>query len=141
MLRVAGSFAALRIDRKNKRWQQDRRRQESATQGGGGKLVDEPTRMASIRRVLLDWFDPRGGFADHLIARWLFLRALGVIYFSAFFALVYQVRGLIGRQGILPAAEFLRSLHGWGGCGSGTRRRCCGSRGAMRADDADAGRG
>jgi len=44
---------------------------------------------------------------DRLIARWLFLRALGLIYFSAFFALLFQVRGLIGTQGILPAANYL----------------------------------
>jgi hypothetical protein len=61
------------------------------------------------------WFDPAEGPVDHLIARWLFLRALGLIYFSAFLALLYQVRGLIGTQGILPAGEFLQSLHriGW----------------------------
>jgi hypothetical protein len=78
-------------------------------------LVEQPSRMTSIRSVLLDWFDPADCFADHLIARWLFLRALGLIYFSAFFALLYQVRGLIGSEGILPAGEFLRSLHqiGW----------------------------
>ena len=44
---------------------------------------------------------------DRLIARWLFLRVLGLIYFSAFFALLFQVRGLIGTQGILPAANYL----------------------------------
>ncbi len=44
---------------------------------------------------------------SRLIARWLFLRALGVIYFSAFFALLFQIRGLIGPGGILPAAGYL----------------------------------
>lgn len=53
-------------------------------------------------------FDPEHGASDRLIARWLFLRALGLIYFSAFFSLVFQVRGLIGPQGILPASENLR---------------------------------
>jgi hypothetical protein len=82
----------------------------------GDVSVDETTTRATrIRRALLYWFDPADGFADHLIARWLFLRALGLIYFSAFLALLYQVRGLIGAQGILPAGEFLASLHriGW----------------------------
>jgi hypothetical protein len=81
----------------------------------GDVAVDAATGTARGRRALLLWFDPRGGFADHLIARWLFLRSLGLIYFSAFLALLYQVRGLIGTQGILPAGEFLRSLHqlGW----------------------------
>ena len=52
-----------------------------------------------------------------LIARWLFLRTLGAIYFSAFFSLVFQIRGLIGPEGILPAGAYLqvvaRSLGGW----------------------------
>ncbi|HEV2017859.1 MAG TPA: lipase maturation factor family protein [Gemmatimonadaceae bacterium] len=35
--------------------------------------------------------------------RWLFLRALGLIFFSAFYALAFQMHGLIGEWGILPA--------------------------------------
>ena len=60
---------------------------------------------ASIARWLFD--SPRG-VADKLAPRWLFLRALGLIYFSAFFSLVFQIRGLIGPQGILPANEYLQ---------------------------------
>src|SRR4051794_3154280 len=51
--------------------------------------------------------DGRQGASDRLIARWLFLRALGLIYFSAFFSLIFQIRGLIGPHGILPAGEYL----------------------------------
>jgi hypothetical protein len=36
--------------------------------------------------------------ADRLIPRWLFLRALACIYFSAFFSLAFQIRGLIGQM-------------------------------------------
>jgi hypothetical protein len=50
------------------------------------------------------------GASGRLIPRWLFLRALGCIYFSAFFSLVFQIRGLIGPEGILPAAEYLRAV-------------------------------
>ncbi|HEY6337689.1 MAG TPA: lipase maturation factor family protein [Candidatus Sulfotelmatobacter sp.] len=54
-----------------------------------------------------------------LIPRWLFLRALGGIYFSAFFSLFFQIRGLIGPNGILSAANYLhavsQSLGGWQG--------------------------
>ena len=64
--------------------------------------------------VFLYLFDSEHGAANHLISRWLFLRALGLIYFSAFFALLFQVRGLIGPQGILPAAEYLRYARGLG---------------------------
>ena len=56
------------------------------------------------------WFDPEYGAADHLIPRWLFLRALGLIYFSAFFSLVFQIHGLIGAQGILPSNEYLEAV-------------------------------
>ncbi|MFN2977287.1 lipase maturation factor family protein [Terriglobus aquaticus] len=59
-------------------------------------------------------FDREQGVGDRLIARWLFLRALGVIYFAAFLALVFQARGLIGTAGILPAQAYLQSLHGAG---------------------------
>jgi hypothetical protein len=39
--------------------------------------------------------------------RWLFLRALGVIFFSAFYSLAFQLHGLIGPRGILPAGAYL----------------------------------
>ena len=50
------------------------------------------------------------GKADGLLPRWIFLRALGLIYYSAFFSLVFQIKGLIGPQGILPAGEYLRAV-------------------------------
>src|ERR1700747_3453902 len=43
----------------------------------------------------------------YLAARWLFLRALGLIFFSAFYSLAYQIRGLIGPNGILPVHDYL----------------------------------
>src|ERR1700693_1070363 len=55
-------------------------------------------------------FDSERGASDRLIPRWLFLRALGLIYFSAFFSLVFQIRGLIGPQGILPANHYLQAV-------------------------------
>lgn len=64
-------------------------------------------RLAHAARWL---FDSEHGAADRLIPRWLFLRALGGIYFSAFFSLVFQIRGLIGPQGILPANEYLQAV-------------------------------
>ena len=67
----------------------------------------------------LRWFfDSERGPRDRLAPRWLFLRALGCIYFSAFFSLVFQIRGLIGPQGILPADQYLRAvLHSLGRTG------------------------
>jgi hypothetical protein len=47
----------------------------------------------------------------HLRPRWLWLRALGLIFFSAFYSLIFQIRGLIGPEGILPAGRYLSALH------------------------------
>ncbi len=47
----------------------------------------------------------------HLWPRWIFLRALGLIYFSAFYSLLFQIKGLIGPNGILPAADYLQAMH------------------------------
>lgn len=59
----------------------------------------------------LGWpFSESQGAADRLIPRWLFLRMLGAIYFSAFFSLVFQIRGLIGPNGILPAGDYLQAV-------------------------------
>src|SRR5580692_1514030 len=55
-------------------------------------------------------FDSRKGPSDRFLTRWIFLRALGLIYFSAFFPLAFQIRGLIGPTGILPASEYLKSV-------------------------------
>lgn len=46
----------------------------------------------------------------HLLPRWIVLRALGLIYFSAFYSLIFQTKGLIGPNGILPAASYLSVL-------------------------------
>jgi hypothetical protein len=39
------------------------------------------------------------------------LRALGLIYFSAFYSLLFQIKGLIGPNGILPAADYLQAVN------------------------------
>jgi hypothetical protein len=50
------------------------------------------------------------GKPGHLWPRWLFLRALGLIWFSAFYSLLFQIDGLIGPRGILPAGPYLDAL-------------------------------
>ena len=67
--------------------------------------------MGGSPLAVLRWLfaSPREG-PGRLISRWLFLRALGAIYFSAFFSLVFQIRGLIGPQGILPAGPYLQAV-------------------------------
>ncbi len=68
---------------------------------------------------IMDWasasaigwlFDGRRGASDRLIPRWLILRTLGIIYFSAFFSLLFQIRGLMGPAGILPAGSYLQAV-------------------------------
>jgi hypothetical protein len=61
-------------------------------------------------------FNAHAGPGHVLVARWIFLRALAAIYFSAFFSLLFQIKGLLGPQGILPAVRFLDTVQaqmGW----------------------------
>ncbi|MGA7340480.1 MAG: lipase maturation factor family protein [Terracidiphilus sp.] len=60
---------------------------------------------------VLRWlFDSRHGPPGRLVPRWIFLRALALIYFSAFYSLLFQIKGLIGPQGILPAQRYLEAI-------------------------------
>src|SRR5260370_35046709 len=79
---------------------------------------------------------PPPGPPNYVLARWLFLRLLGVIYLIAFVSLAVQITGLVGEHGILPARLFLeraRDLYGgaasrvfptlcWLGAGEGMPR-------------------
>jgi uncharacterized membrane protein YphA (DoxX/SURF4 family) len=47
---------------------------------------------------------------SYVLTRWLFLRLLGLTYLFAFASLWPQIPGLIGRNGILPAADFLQAV-------------------------------
>ncbi|HVT59227.1 MAG TPA: lipase maturation factor family protein [Thermoanaerobaculia bacterium] len=52
--------------------------------------------------------------SSYLWPRWLFLRALGLILGSAFYSLAFQIHGLIGPRGLLPARDYFRLLeHGY----------------------------
>jgi lipase maturation factor 1 len=67
--------------------------------------------MERARANPVRWlFDSRHGPADRLIPRWIFLRALGLIYFSAFYSLLFQIKGLMGPQGVLPAQQYLAAV-------------------------------
>jgi hypothetical protein len=57
-------------------------------------------------------FDPRTGPRNRFLPRWIFLRALAAIYFSAFYSLIFQIEALIGPQGILPASRYLDAIRG-----------------------------
>jgi lipase maturation factor 1 len=57
-------------------------------------------------------FDAQAGSRIRFVPRWMFLRALAVFYFSAFYSLLFQIEGLIGPHGVLPAEKFLPALGG-----------------------------
>lgn len=67
--------------------------------------------MSPAPASAVNWlFSGKSGPSGSLLPRWLFLRALGLIYFSAFFSLVFQIRGLIGTDGILLAGPYLEQV-------------------------------
>jgi len=55
-------------------------------------------------------FDGHRGPRGQMAPRWIFLRALALIYFSAFYSLLFQIKGLIGPEGILPAQDYLADI-------------------------------
>jgi predicted DCC family thiol-disulfide oxidoreductase YuxK len=69
-------------------------------------------RFVARHRVLSGWAT-RILWGDHvekspdMLVRWLFLKGLGAIYLIAFVSFWVQITGLIGAQGILPAANWL----------------------------------
>ncbi len=52
---------------------------------------------------MTDMFDPE----NYTLATHLFVRLLGLIYFFTFFGFCFQIKGLLGKWGILPAEEYL----------------------------------
>ena len=68
-----------------------------------------PIRVTKV--PFIAWmFDSKSGLSDRLIPRWIWLRALGLIYFAAFYSLAFQIKGLIGPNGILPAGPYLEAV-------------------------------
>ena len=62
-------------------------------------------------RNFVRWlFDTHDGAPDRLLPRWIFLRTLAAIYFSSFYSLLFQIRGLIGTDGISPAHDYLNAV-------------------------------
>jgi len=66
--------------------------------------------MRKVVDFLRRCFDWKFGAGTAILARWVFLRALALIYFSAFFSLLFQIKGLIGPQGVLPVEGYLRAI-------------------------------
>src|SRR6202051_4734549 len=73
-------------------------------------MFEEFTAEATRPPILERWFAPSVS-PSFLRARWIWLRCLGGIFFSAFYSLYFQIRGLVGPHGILPAGEYLDTVH------------------------------
>jgi predicted DCC family thiol-disulfide oxidoreductase YuxK len=78
-------------------------------------IAERAYRFVAERRNLTDrvttWL--WGRHVEHPtfhLARWAFLRALGVVYLVAFVSLWFQVLGLLGSGGILPARELMEGV-------------------------------
>ncbi|HTH63151.1 MAG TPA: lipase maturation factor family protein [Gemmatimonadales bacterium] len=65
--------------------------------------------LATLESLLQRLIGSSSG-SSYTLSRWIFLRALGVIFLIAFVSLWVQVKGLIGSQGILPARELLTAV-------------------------------
>jgi hypothetical protein len=74
------------------------------------KSAQEQGKCSKWPSTFLYLFSSEQGAADRLIPRWIVLRALGLIYCSAFVSLLFQIRGLIGPAGILPANTYLQAV-------------------------------
>src|SRR5580704_9366731 len=67
--------------------------------------------MERTPRNLVRWlFAGESGPRDRFAPRWFFLRALSAFYFSAFLVLIFQIKGLIGPEGILPASHLFSAV-------------------------------
>ena len=77
------------------------------------RIFEPATRATSFAAAPVRWlFDGQAGPGDRFLARWIFLRVLAAIYFSAFYSLLFQIEGLSGPNGVLPAQQLLRALKG-----------------------------
>jgi lipase maturation factor 1 len=47
---------------------------------------------------------------QYTLASKLFIHLLGLIFFFAFFPFIFQIKGLMGKKGILPVANYLRYI-------------------------------
>src|SRR5438128_3713455 len=73
-------------------------------------MFEEFTAEAERTEPILErWFAPSVS-SSFVRARWIWLRALGGIFFSAFYSLYFQIHGLIGPNGILPANAYLETV-------------------------------
>ncbi len=69
-----------------------------------GLIARHRSAFSLLTRALLG---PSPEALDYRLVRALFLRGIGLVYLAAFLSIWVQLNGLIGRNGILPAAQFM----------------------------------
>ncbi len=109
----SGAEAVFRTLAKNPKWQWPLNAYEKIptfariTEGAYDFVASHRTFFSTLTR----WFwGQHVERPDYLLTRWIFLRALGLIYLVAFISLWTQITGLIGHDGILPAGEFMSAV-------------------------------
>ncbi len=109
----SGAEAVFRTLAENPSWQWPLRGYESFPLFA--RFTERAYRLVAEHRPIFSALT-RWGWGRHvempsyLLVRWLFLRALGLVYFFAFLSLWTQVSGLIGHNGILPADQYMPAL-------------------------------
>ena len=90
---------------------------QTANAGGDAPLTQhstprQPRPPETLRERIADLlhrdFLVGGVSPTYYISRWLFLRLLGVVHLIAFASFWWQIKGLIGSNGIAPAQYFLQ---------------------------------
>ncbi len=84
---------------------------------GFAPLTERAYRLVAAHRDFFYWltrllWGKRLQPATFDLTRWLFLKALAIVYFCAFLSFALQATGLIGSNGILPVGEFLSQVQG-----------------------------
>lgn len=106
----SGAEAVFRALARNPKWQWPLNFYESSpafakfTEGAYRLVANHRTAFSLATRFLWGRHVER---PDYLLTRWIFLRALGIIYLIAFVSLWTQLSGLIGHNGILPADKLM----------------------------------
>ena len=85
-------------------------RRNAQDSGCGKDYSDRKMTLPRLGKIFRWLFDARQGAKGRLVARWIFLRALALIYFSAFLSLLFQINGLIGPQGVMPTEKYLDAV-------------------------------
>jgi predicted DCC family thiol-disulfide oxidoreductase YuxK len=109
----SGADAVFSSLAKNPKWQWPLRAYENSPVFAN--LTESAYKFVARHRTLFSFFTRlfwgrHVELPNYFLLRWIFLRALGAIYFFAFASLWTQIVGLIGHNGILPADQFMSAI-------------------------------